>query len=327
LRKSDYNYPMVDNTDLIDWLLEPDEPSVRYRTMTELQDHPATDPAVRAALQAVHSSPQVDAILSQMHPEGYWLQTNPRSGEVNGKGVEYGAFATTHYCLAYLAELGMDRSNALVARSADRYLGLQKEDGDFWNHFSCLLCQNIRTFLLLGYRDDPRLQKSIDLMLNTVREDGGYLCDMHDKKYKTKEAKSCVRGAVKALLAFAHLPEYRDHPRCRDLIEYFVRRNGIFTNGDHTKLVNRDVSMTVFPIHYRAGIVEVLYALSRLGFGNRREFDNTWELLKTKRDDVGKYVLDWTPVQSPLKAGKRGRANKWITLYALLAEKYRSLSN
>ena len=318
---------MTDDKSLIDWLLEPDQPSIRYRTMTELQDRPVTEPDVARAYQAVLSSPQTAEILSQMHPGGYWLQKNPRSGRVVGSGVEYDAFATTHYCLAYLAELGLDRSDNFVERAADRYLGLQKEDGDFWNHFSCLLCLNIRTFILLGYRDDPRLQKSIDLMLKTARHDGGYLCDTHENKYKTKQVKSCVRGAAKALLAFAHLSEYRDHPRCVDLIEYFIRRNGIYTTEDRSRPVNRDVGLTVFPIHYRAGLVEILYALSRLGIGNRSEFNGAWDLLETKMDNDGKYILDWTPVQSLLKAGKRGRANKWITLYALLAKKYRRLSD
>lgn len=99
-----------------------------------------------------------------------------------GDGVEYGAYGTTHYCLSYLAEHGLDRTNSQVSKAAERYLNLQIEDGDFYKHFSCLLGLNIRTFTILGYEDDPRIKKSISLLLNTKRPDGGYLCDVHEDK-------------------------------------------------------------------------------------------------------------------------------------------------
>ena len=68
-----------------------------------------------------------------------------------GSGVEYRNAATTHYCLSYLAELGMDKTDPRISTAADRYLNLQKPDGDFMLHLSCLLGMNIRTFTMLGY--------------------------------------------------------------------------------------------------------------------------------------------------------------------------------
>ena len=120
---------------------------------------------------------------------------------------------------------------------------------------------------MLGFRQDPRLQKSIDLMLTTERLDGGYLCDLHEGKYKTKAVKSCIRGSVKALLAFSELPEYEDHPRCKVLVEYFLKRDVLFRTSDLEMPINHDVTRTHFPITWRAGLVEMLYALSKLGYG------------------------------------------------------------
>ena len=68
------------------------------------------------------------------------------------------------------------------------------------------------------------MQKAIDLMLHTARPDGGCLCDLHEKPNKWPP-KSCVRGSAKALLAFSEQPEYRDHVRCRQLIDYFLNRH------------------------------------------------------------------------------------------------------
>lgn len=112
----------------------------------------------------------------------------------------------------------MDGSYSFVEKAAERYLGLQKEDGDWWEHLSCLSCYNIRTFIMLGYRDDKRVQKAIDLMLDTHRPDGGYLCGIHEKG-KGRPQKSCVRGAAKALLGF--LPYYVENECLGDPVRTF----------------------------------------------------------------------------------------------------------
>jgi len=186
------------------------------------------DSEVRECKNQISNSLPVRTLLGRMHPDGYWLQKNPRTGKIFGEGVEYGAFGTTHYCLSYLAELGVDGNHPQITKAAERYLNLQKIDGDFLRHFSCLLGYNIRTFTMLGYKEDPRVKRSIDLLLNIEQPDDGYLCDMHKGKYKTKPVKSCIQESVKALLAFSYLPEYWKHNRIKQLINYFLTHNGIF---------------------------------------------------------------------------------------------------
>jgi hypothetical protein len=214
------------NYKTINWLLNTDNSSLRYRVMTELLDIPFNSSEIIELKNKISTSPNVMQILSKMHPDGYWLQQNQTTKKFIGDDVEYGSFATTHFCLSYLSELGLTKENHLVAKAAERYLNLQKSDGDWLLHLSCLYGLNICTFIKLGYRNDSRLQKSIDLMLQTNRFDNGYLCDMHEKKSKKK--KSCIRGTTKALLAFSELPEYWNHTRCISLINYFLDREGIY---------------------------------------------------------------------------------------------------
>jgi hypothetical protein len=306
----------------INWLLEPDNPSLRYRTLVELLDKPLDNPEVRQCKREINDYQPVKIILNLMHPDGYWLQKNPRTKDVHGEGVEYGAFATTHYCLSYLAELGLDKSHPLIKKASERYLNLQKIDGDFWNHYSCLIGLNIRTFIMLGYKDDPRIKKSINLLLNTKRADGGYLCDMHEGKYKTKSVKSCVRGSVKALLAFSYLPHLWTHERCQQLIEYFLKRNGIYRNDNLNEFVNKDITRFSFPIIWRANLFEILYSLGKMGHGKDKRLKSAWRLLESRQNIDGKYILDWSPMQSPWKVGRRNVPNKWVTFYVYLAQKY-----
>lgn len=311
----------------LEWLLEPDDPSVRYRALAELLDkggmaeeEEAKGYEAAEAKRAVADSEPVKRLMEAMHPDGYWLQKNYK-GEILGRDVEYGSFATTHFCLAYCAELGLDRSHPFVEKAASRYLSLQKRDGDWWERLSCLYCYNIRTFIMLGYRDDLRVQKAVDLMLDTRRTDGGYLCGLHEKG-RGKPQKSCVRGASKALLAFAELPEYWDHPRCLELVDYFLNRNGIYRRNDRQRFVNKDMELDSFPITWRTNVWEILYGLAKMGYGKDERLTDAWKVLESRKDQGGRYLLGWTPAQSPWKAGKRGEPNKWITLYCLLAEKY-----
>lgn len=305
-----------------EWLLEPDDPSVRNRTLIELLDKGGSDEA-ELALAAVSSSEPVKYLLQQMQPDGYWLQKNPRTGLLVGDDVLYGSFATTHFCLSYCAELGLTRDNPMVAKAAERYLGLQKSDGDWYDHLSCLYAYNIRTFIKLGYRNDPRLQKSIELMLGTVRPDGGYLCGIHERA-KGRSQKSCVRGSAKALLAFAELPELWGHERCLRLVRYFLDRNGIYRRNDHTRFVNKDMTRDSFPVTWRTNIWEILFALAKMGYGRDGRLDDAWAVMESRRDKLGRWALDWAPTQCPWKVGRRGEPNKWVTLYCLLAEKYRN---
>ena len=309
---------------VIDWLLEENDPSVRYRTLRELLDVPANDPQVKAARALIADSADAQRIFKKMHPDGYWQQKSSTSRELLGDGVEYGSFATTHFVLSYLAELGFMVDDPRVAKAAGRYLDLQKADGDFWLHISCLYAYNIRTFVLLGLRDDARVQRTIELMLAAERTDGGYLCDMHEGKYKTRAVKSCIRGSVKALLAFAELPEYWAHPRCLTLVDYFLERGGVFKRSNPQEAVSDDAVRTSYPIIWRASISEILYALAKMGYGNDKRLARAWDVLESKRDAKGRYIMDWTTTSALLKAGARGEANKWITLYALLAQKQRA---
>lgn len=306
----------------IEWLLASEDPSIRYRTLVELMGANKNDEELQDLKKKIEMSASAKSLMSKMHPEGYWLQKNPQSGKVLGQDVEYGSFATTHFCLSYLAEMGMDRSNATVELAANRYLDLQKEDGDWWLHLSCLYAYNIRTFILLGYREDARVQRAIDLMLATRRKDGGYLCDPHEKEGRKLE-KSCVRGSVKALLAFSELPEYWNHERCLQLVDYFLKRHGLYKNNHLDEFVNKDMANQTFPIIWRTNAWEVLYALGKMGYGGDSRLERAWEVLASTKDALGRVKLDWTPTGCPWKIGKRGEPNEWLTFYTLLAEKYR----
>jgi hypothetical protein len=303
----------------LDWLLEIENPSVRYRTLTELLLAPKDDPEVKQARAIIPESKPVRKIFAKMHPDGYWLHRG------RGAGVAYAMSGSTHFVLAYLAELGLNREDERIARAVERYLSLQEPDRpapkpweippEYRNHQSCLYAYNIRTFILLGYRNDPRVQERVDILISDWRNDGGYMCD---RSSFNSETKSCIRGTQKALMAFAELPELWQSERCRALVDYYLRRNVIYKSNQPGELIRGEVTATVFPFVINASLLESLYPLSKMGYGKHPALHAAWEFLETKHDDQNRYLLDHSR-QTIFNAGPNGQPNKWVTFYAYLA--------
>jgi hypothetical protein len=296
---------------VVDWLLEDENPSVQYRTLTELLDRSPDDPHVRQAREQIPASKPVRRILSKMHPDGYWLY--------RGKGdtVDYAMSSSTHFVLAFLAELGMDREDDRVSMAVERYLDLDPPDFD--THQSCLYAYNLRTFVMLGYGDDARVQHRAAVLVADDRRDGGYLCERSSFSDRTK---SCIRGSIKALTAFAALPDLWDSERCRKLVSYFLQRRVFYRMTQPDQVIRDELVATIFPFGISGSLLETLSALSVMGYGQHEALNDAWERLAAKRDETGRYILDWYP-PSYLTPGKKGAANKWATLYAYLALKHR----
>ncbi len=60
--------------DTLDWLLEKENPSVRYWTLRQLLDLPEDDRDVSAARRAILKSEPVQKILAAQNPEGFWVK-------------------------------------------------------------------------------------------------------------------------------------------------------------------------------------------------------------------------------------------------------------
>ena len=307
---------------VIDWLLEENNPSVRYRTLTELLDRKPDDPQAQEARARIPSSAPVRKLFARMHPDGYWLYRG------KGDGVDYAMSSSTHFVLAFLAETALDRTDERIALAVERYLSLRPPSlpdlkpwqipPDYRYHQSCLYAYNLRTFIMLGYRDDPRVQQRADVLLGDVRRDGGYLCDRPSFRAETK---SCIRGSIKALTAFAALPKLWDTARCKQLVAYFMKRRVFYRMDRPEQVIRGELTSTLFPLVISGSLLEPLYALSIMGYGRHPALGAAWAQLETKRDPQGRYILDWSP-PSYFSPGPKGQPNKWTTLYAHLALKH-----
>jgi hypothetical protein len=66
------NWKSALKADPIPWLLEPDNPSVRYWALRDLLDRPEDAAEMQAARAAVAQSDVVQQLLAAQQPDGYW---------------------------------------------------------------------------------------------------------------------------------------------------------------------------------------------------------------------------------------------------------------
>ena len=110
------------NEDPVDWLLEAENPSVRYFTLTELLDKPENDSEVAAAKAGIMSSAPVAKILSKQEPGGYWGKPE----DFYMRGAKYKG---TVWNLLILAQLGADGKDERIGRACDFILNSSYDRG------------------------------------------------------------------------------------------------------------------------------------------------------------------------------------------------------
>ncbi|RMF29537.1 MAG: hypothetical protein D6759_13670, partial [Chloroflexi bacterium] len=181
--------------DPLPWLLEPANPSVRYLTLTQLLDRPEDDPQVRAARSQIEGSRPVREILAAQYPAGYWMRP----------GIGYSPkYRATLWQIIFLAELGMRRNEALDRAVAHAIQQAQRPDGHFIANrerggaILCLHGNLLRALVLLGYGEEPAVQRGWGALARAVEQDG-FRC-------RYNGGLPCAWGAVKALRAIVTLP-------------------------------------------------------------------------------------------------------------------------
>ena len=183
----------------------------------------------------------------------------------------------------------------------------------------------LRDLVKLGYDQEEIVKNEIESMLRLIKEDGGFGCISTNKKTNDpkKPHKSCARLTVEYLLLVAelHLAGYR--MECESaLVHYFTKRN-IFYRTDDMKTPMVDVMLGTFypPDPIKIGAHQIVYALRVLGCEPESEaMQAGYKVLNQHRLANGRYILTASKSVPAFKAGNVGEENKWVTLYAYMAQ-------
>ena len=325
------NYTSHLKADPTGWLLEPDNPSVRFLTLTEILDIPATDPDVRAARTAVMHTGIVPQILAHQTEGGYWEKP---------ENLYTAKYRGTVWQLLILAEHLVDGEDPRIKRACDFLLehSQDAESGGFAMHHAaktgggrhsevipCLTGNMVWALLRLGYGKDPRVQRGIAWITHYQRFDDGIPDPPRGWPYDRSEVcygrHTCHMGAVKALKALTELPaaaRSTDVQRTISQGAEFILKHRIHKRShDLTKISRPGWLRFGFPLMYQTDILEILGILTRLGFREER-MQEAIDVVLSKQDASGRWALASTfNGQFQVDIEEKGRPSKWITLNAL----------
>ncbi|MBU0491453.1 MAG: hypothetical protein KKB13_06350 [Chloroflexi bacterium] len=297
----------------ISWLLEPENPSVRYWTLVDLLDRSPDDPEAREARAAIATWPPVAELLAAQKPEGHWINRDYYLPKYNG----------TFWTLIVLGDLGLTAENEHIRRACEFLFTFQcEENGAFcrrrrvagrgvtWAREPgpCTHARIVRFLIQLGYQNDPRTRAGIDWLLANQREDGMWHC-------RTDDRYNCLR-ATGDVLRFAALdPATAAHPaiaRAADAVCDLLMRPSM--GKYHVK----NAWTTLEYPYFDYSLLSTLDALARLGYTvEHPRIAQAMEYLLSRQLPDGAWPLDQHPRPLPFDVGKPGRPNKWLTLDAL----------
>lgn len=315
--------------DPTEWLLEPENPSVRFMTLTRLLDEPESSRKVTAARRAIMRDGAVPRILAAQ-----------KDGDWNEPGKFYrDKYRGTVWQLLVLAEHMADGShprirracNQLLAESQDRESlgfsvdGSEAHGGRHSEVIPCLTGNMVFSLIRLGYLEDTRLEGAVDWIARYQRFDDGVAQPPTGWPYDRYEmcwgTHCCHMGAVKALKALAEVPAERRSPSVRETLkrgcEYLLAHHIYKKSHDLAKVARPGWLHFQFPLMYQSDVLETTRILAELGYRDPRMQDAI-ELILDKQSDEGRWVLERSfNGRFQVNIERKGNPSKWITMNAL----------
>ncbi|MBZ0317731.1 MAG: nitrogen fixation protein NifH [Anaerolineae bacterium] len=321
--------------DLLNWLLEKDNPTVRYLTLRDLLDCPPDDNQLSDTCSAAHTHGPIAAILAAMDEQGFWVEPGPGY---------YPKYRGTVWSIILLAQLGASITHdARISRACAYVLDhALAEGGQFTvggspsSTADCLQGNLCAALLDLGC-DDPRLDQAFEWMARSVTGEGvapiadrqaalryyagkcgpRFACGANNKL-------PCAWGGIKVMLAFSKWPIERrtaliDHA-IRDGLDFLFSTDPAradYPSGFSDKPSGNWWKFG-FPVFYVTDLLQNVEALVALGCGDDPRLQNALDAIRAKQDRQGRWALDYDYTgKTWVDFGAKKQPNKWVTLRAL----------
>jgi hypothetical protein len=307
------NWKSILKADPTQWLLEEDNPSVRYWALRWLLDKSEEDEEVQLAAEAVAQSESIIKLLKRQRPEGYW-GSDPRPHH-----------GTRGYMYLFLW-LGY-KGNGAIRRAMDYRLdGCVHEDGAYGVEFKervvllpCHASDVLRQMFWFGFEEDPRTAKILRWLMSVQNEDGGFPC------VSKKINDSCFWATAGVLRAIRALPREWLTPQIEEsrasAIDLFLN-SGLY---QHRRGLGKPSPRWLefgFPLMWDSDVLELLDLLAPHVAQDDERIQEGLKLVVEKQDSQGRWPCEKHP-----KGGKwmwkfipfeeMGQPSKWVTLYAL----------
>ena len=308
--------------DIINRLLNSNEPSVRFKLFVNILDRKTESPGIRRLRESIKSSPRVKMLFSE----------RGRNGEI--RCHPYKKWCGAHWTLATLADIGYPRGDESLAPLREQvYEWLFSEQHQ--EHIKVIQGRvrrcasqegNALWYLLTLDLADDRTDELADSLVKWQWPDGGWNCDKNPKATKSSFWESLI--PLRALALHGRLTGSRESMQAaKRASEVFLKRRLCKRLRDG-KIMQDDFVKLHYPCYWRYDILFGLKVMAEAGFVNDGRCGDALDLLQSKRlpdggfpaeckyyrvsekAPTGRSLVDWGGV------GKK-RMNEFVTLDAL----------
>ena len=319
------------HNDPINWLLEPENPSVRYLALTQLLDMPESDAEVASARSSIMQRGTVPEMLALQATEAY-QKTFPRFYTAKYTGLVWSLIVLAEHRASLNAQIAAQCEYLLTNAQESTEGGFAMNTsaktggGRITEVIPCLTGNMVWCMVTLGYGDDPRVAKGVDWLVNHMRYNDGIALDPQTPPYDRYEmcwgAHTCHMGVVKALKAYSVIPQPQRTPEVQAAIvkaaEFMLAHHVDRRSHNLNRISKPGWRRLGFPLMYQTDTLEVLDVLTALGYRDPRMADAV-QAMVDKQDADGRWRLENTYANDRilLPMGSKGEPNKWLTLRAL----------
>ncbi len=305
----------------LQWLLEEDQPAIRYLALTRLLDKPEHDPDVKKARKTITETGWAAQILKNQDPAGWWVRED---------SLYRPKYHSTNWMLLVLSDLGLTGDDPGIHRACDLWISrFAKEDGGFAMDGSskshlCTTGNMARALVKLGYGDHSKVRSAFEWMARNRDKKGGWSCFGSGRNLDSWEPMS----------AFAEYPSCEWTAAMKEAVElgaeFFLQRE-LYQQGEEYAPWYR----FHYPMHYYYDLLVGLDFMTALGYGRDPRLKFAVSLLEKKRRSDGRWnldavhpdvegsIADWIRknpkrAPTPFALEKVGEPSKMITLTALV---------
>jgi hypothetical protein len=289
------------NANPLPWLLEPENPSVRFWTLVDILHRPSDDAEVQEAKKAIAQQPLVQELFASQHPNGYWGddETKPHTAK--------GALGV----LGVLYTLGVEPDERTTAGCDSLLHFCQNECGGFSmtktrrsGIFPCTTGAHMPMLLYFGLGDDPRVQRAFAFLIESMSTEDALDCGRYQHQ-------DCLWGAIAALNGLAVLP---DHLRSSQSDLVVQRLADALLDADYD-FEGEHKRWFTFSVPRGWDLLSALRALAAHGYSSDPRFTPLLDLFLARQNEQGQWLCGSVSRTWPLE--KRNRPSKWVTLNAL----------
>ena len=299
---------------VLNWLLEDNQPSIKYLTLTQLLEKTDKDSDVLSTKDAITSRGWAADILSKQHRDGWWFSE---------KSLSRPKYTATYWMLLILSDLGVTRTDPRIEKACDLWVKkFAKKDGGFAYDRArvsemCITASTAKSLIQFGYPDHPQVKTALQWLIKDQKENGGWRCGWR-------------RGIIdgwEPMSLFATIPQQKWTKSIKRAAE---RGAEFYLSREMHKEGKRYEPWFRFhyPIHYYYDLLVGLDFMTVLGYGDDRRLRYALSVLKEKRRPDGRWNLDavqpdlegrpgWTRRVIPFHLERAGQPSKMMTLRAL----------